>query len=98
MRFPNLTQADVSGSLYEMLARKYGVQIGDADEYYQAILLGKREAKLLDRQYRSPAFRIVRVVRDTSGQVFNITEAFVPGDHTRLGVHLEGRTPPPNLD
>lgn len=79
-------------------SRKYGVQIGDADEYYQAILLGKREAKLLDRQYRSPAFRIVRVVRDTSGQVFYITEAFVPGDHTRLGVHLEGRTPPPNLD
>ncbi len=93
LRFPDLAQADVSGSLYEMLAHKYGVQIGDADEYYQAILLGKREAKLLDRQYRSPAFRIVRVVRDTSGQVFNITEAFVPGDHTRLGVHLEGRTP-----
>lgn len=90
-RFEGLQEADLTGSLYELLERGWGVEVGDADEYYQAVLLSKKVAAKLGRQHRSAAFRIVRVVRDTEGQVFDITEAFVPADNTRLGVHLVGR-------
>lgn len=91
-RFEGLQNADLTGSLYDLLEREWGVEVGDADEYYQAVLLTKRVAAMLGRQHRSAAFRIVRVVRDTEGQVFNITEAFVPADSTRLGVHLVGKS------
>ena len=91
-RFEGLQDADLTGSLYDVLERGWGVEVGDADEYYQAVLLTKKVAAKLGRQHRSAAFRIVRVVRDTEGQVFNITEAFVPADSTRLGVHLVGKS------
>lgn len=90
-RFDGLGPEDLTGSLYDLLSERWGVEVADADEYYQAILLGKQEAKALGRQHRSAAFRVVRVARDGEGRVFNVTEAFIPGDHTRLGVKLRGR-------
>lgn len=93
-RFEGLEKADLTGSLYRVLEEGWGVEVGDADEYYQAVLLTKKVAAKLGRQHRSAAFRIVRVVRDTEGEVFDITEAFVPADSTRLGVHLVGKGSP----
>ncbi len=87
--FPGLAEADVTGSLYAALAGGWGVEAAQATEIYESVLLGRREAELLGRAYRSAAFRITRTAADGRGRPFEMSHVVAPGDHTRFSVHLK---------
>lgn len=95
-RFPGLEEADLAeGSLYGLLAERWGVAVDVADQRVSAVLLVEEEAELLETR-PGPAFLIERTTRDRSGSVIEYVLSLYRGDryelHTRL--HRLSDAPP----
>ncbi|MFT5527570.1 MAG: GntR family transcriptional regulator [Pirellulaceae bacterium] len=94
---PKLTKTQAEGSLYRAWTETYGLRISGANEIIRAVLLNKREAKLLDVASRTPALEVVSVgfLEDNSSLWWERT--LYRGDqyefHSRLGP-IQSATPP----
>lgn len=87
--FPGLTRGQVAGSLYRALQKGWGVEAASAQEVYESVLLGKREAALLGRPARSAAFKVTRTAFDKLAHPFEVSQVIAPGDHTRYAAELK---------
>jgi GntR family transcriptional regulator len=83
-RFPGLLASDLEhGSLYELLADRYGTRIVRARESLEPILLHSREARLLAQPSRTPALLIEGIAFTAEGEPVEFARSYVRGDRTR---------------
>jgi GntR family transcriptional regulator len=87
-RFPGLLHEDLDhGSLYELFAGKYGVQIAEAVQRVTVGDLTIEEAELLQTEPGRPAFRIERTTRDAEGSVLEFASSVYRGDRYEVLMH-----------
>jgi GntR family transcriptional regulator len=86
-RFPGLLASDLEqGSLYELLADRYGTHVVRAREALEPVLLRAREARLLDQRRGAPALLIEAVAFDAADGPVEFGRTFVRGDRSRYYV------------
>lgn len=78
--FPNLLGNDLTGSLYEILRRRYDVQLTRASSRVAAVLPSPREAELLGITVHQPCLRVVARGSLADGRVVEITRSIYRGD------------------
>jgi len=86
-RFPGLLEEDLEGgSLYDILAGRYGARIVRAREALEPVLLRAREARLLDVSPGRPALLVEGVAFVADGTPVEFSRSHVRGDRTRYYV------------
>jgi GntR family transcriptional regulator len=88
-RLPGLEDADLTDtSLYELLERKWGVRVAEADQWASVVRVSDEEAALLHVSAEQPALLFQRVTRDPAGTPVEYVRSLYRGDryevHTRL--------------
>jgi GntR family transcriptional regulator len=91
-RFPGLLASDLeSGSLYRLLAERYGTRVARARETFEPILVRTREADLLGLKPRTPALLVEGVAFSDQGIPVEFSRTVVRGDRTRYFVERSVR-------
>ena len=86
-RFPGLLASDLEhGSLYDVLASRYGTRVVRAHEALEPVLLRAREAALLDLPARTLALLIEGIAFDADGMPVEYARSLVRSDRTRYYV------------
>jgi GntR family transcriptional regulator len=88
-RLPGLEDADLTdASLYELLERRWGVRVAEADQWASVVRVTDEEAALLHVSPEQPALLFQRVTRDPAGTPVEYVRSLYRGDryevHTRL--------------
>jgi GntR family transcriptional regulator len=88
-RLPGLEDADLTdASLYELMERKWGVRVAEADQWASVVRVTDEEAALLHVSAEQPALLFQRVTRDPAGTPVEYVRSLYRGDryevHTRL--------------
>jgi GntR family transcriptional regulator len=87
VRFAGLLEFDLEhNSLYDVLAERFGARVARAREAIEPVMLRAREARLLNRQPRSPALLVEGVAFEANGTPVEFARSFVAGDRTRYYV------------
>jgi GntR family transcriptional regulator len=93
-RLPGLEDADLAdASLYELLAREWGVEVASADQWASVVRLAEDEAALLHVPPEQPALLFQRVTRDPPGSPVEYVRSLYRGDRYEVHARLE-RLPP----
>lgn len=87
--FPNLLGNDLTGSLYEILRRRYDIHLTRASSRVAAILPSPREAELLGITVDQPCLRVVARGSLADGRVAEITRSVYRGDLYELLIEPE---------
>ena len=86
--YPGLTEELLrGGSVYSLLCGA-GVVPAKAVDSYEAVLLGHREASLLNCRSGSCGFYVQRRTFNEDGDCYEYTQSLVRGDRVKLGVYL----------
>ncbi|MBF4616223.1 GntR family transcriptional regulator [Curtobacterium sp. VKM Ac-1376] len=85
-RFPGLLGHDLTGSLYELLGRKYGVELSRADSRIAAVAPAPADAKLLDVPKHTPCLRVRARGLDAQEGIIEATVSLYRGDLYELNV------------
>jgi GntR family transcriptional regulator len=85
-RFPDLLEHDLAGSLWALLAERYGVHVAKADARVMAVTLDRFEAEVLAVKAGSPALVLARTIYDAEGGVVELARDVYRGDRTEFGV------------
>jgi GntR family transcriptional regulator len=89
-RLPGLESADLAGaSLYELLARDWGVRVAEADQWASVVRLTEEEAALLQVAPDQPALLFQRLTRDPGGTPIEYVRSLYRGDRYEVHTHLE---------
>jgi GntR family transcriptional regulator len=83
-----------SQSLYALLANRYGIQLVEADEVLEPVILTSYEAELLATEPGRPAMLIEGVVYSSNREPIEFTKTLVRGDKSRFyfRLHRQGST------
>ncbi|WP_144875579.1 GntR family transcriptional regulator [Microbacterium sp. 1.5R] len=87
--FPNLLGNDLTGSLYEILRRRYDVHLTRASSRVAAVLPTAREAELLGITADQPCLRVVARGSLGDGRVVEVTRSIYRGDLYELLIEPE---------
>ena len=87
--YPNLTRELLQTHSFYSLLYHMGVVPVSADDSYEAVLLGDREAALLDCRSGSPAFFHQRRTSGDNGRVYEYTTSYMRADRMKLHVHFQ---------
>lgn len=85
---PDLSEEELTDSLYALISDFTGALPMEAVETYDAVLLTEKQAKLLDCMTGAPAFKIQRVSKNTAGEIFETSTIIAPGDKNRYQIAL----------
>jgi GntR family transcriptional regulator len=83
-----LTREQLTDSLYATITKCSGFAPMEAVETYEAVTLGRRDAQLLKGKAGDPAFRVVRISRNTTGKTFEYCEELARGDRNKFQIVL----------
>jgi GntR family transcriptional regulator len=89
--FPGLLEQQLSGSIYEVLEKRYGLVTSEAEERIEAVNATPDEASLLGIQPNSALLLITRITYDQHGTPCEFSRDLFRGDRTRLAVTVQGR-------
>lgn len=89
---PGLAQADLSGSLYELLASRYGLVPGSADVTIEPVLPDDTTQQTLGISARQACLLMVMTDADASGRVMMIADCVYRGDRYQLSAHVPARS------
>lgn len=83
---PGLEASDLQQepSLYRLLTARYGIQITEAEEVLEPVLLTSYEADILETEPGRPALLIEGIVYEGHGLPFEVTTSLVRGDKSRF--------------
>jgi len=91
-RFPDVAEADLEhGSLFELLAERYGVSLSEADQRVVAVTVDVAEAAALGVAEGSPGLRFHTLARDGDGTPAYYATSLYRGD--RYEIELRQRRP-----
>jgi GntR family transcriptional regulator len=96
-RFPGLLDRALSGSLYDLFERDYGLVPDEAEERIEVVDAGAAEARLLDISRHSSLVSISRVARDSSGRPFEVSRDLFRGDRVRIVVRAQSTPAVPGV-
>jgi GntR family transcriptional regulator len=86
--FPGLIEVDLNGSLYALMASRYGIDIMSGTANVEPALPDERTAELLGIPPTQLCFRIRTLVRDRRGRVVECGESVYRGDRYTITVEL----------
>ncbi len=84
-----LHEEELTGSLYELLETKAGIQVKYADEIYSAILIDKQTAHLLKISLPTVGFSVKRIGYISNGRPIEYTESIMRADKYSISVKLQ---------
>ncbi len=87
--YPNLTREMLQTHSFYSLLYHVGIVPVSAEDSYEAVLLGDREAALLDCRSGSPAFFHQRRTTGENGHVYEYTTSYMRADRMKLSVRLQ---------
>jgi len=82
--FPDMLSSRLDGSLYSLLAERYGVQLDRARESLEPVVAGVREAEALRVAEGAPLMQVERIAYATSGEPVEYARDLFRGDRTRV--------------
>lgn len=85
-----LPERDLSGSLYELLEREYGIRPAEAVERIDAVLAGPHEATILGTFVGQPLIAVRRTTQDSQGRIFEYSNDLFRADRTSMVVRTRG--------
>jgi GntR family transcriptional regulator len=88
--FPGLTQLDLSGSLYGLLAEKYGIEPAEADETIDTVEADPAHAKILSTTEGASLIEIWRTTRTSERLPIEFAHDFFRADRTRIHLRRYG--------
>jgi GntR family transcriptional regulator len=77
-----------TGSLYELLMQKFGLQIRSAQQQVQATVLNEEEAELLEVPPFSPSLLVERLVMTSGGEIVEFARSLYRADRYRFEVNV----------
>lgn len=80
---------DLSGSIYELIDREYGLRPEVTIEHIEVRVAGASEASILGIAAGSPLVSITRTTRDASGVVFESPRDLFRADRTRISLRVK---------
>jgi GntR family transcriptional regulator len=89
--FPGLLEQPLSGSIYEILEKRYGLVTSQAEERIEAVNATEDEASLLGIKAKSALLLITRITYDQHRAPCEFSRDLFRGDRTRLAVTVQGR-------
>ena len=92
-RFPDLLEHQLEGSLYELIAKRYGEPPVRAVERLEPVVADADEAEALGVKEGAPLLLVERVAYSASGDPLEFARDLFRGDRTR--VLVESGLPPP---
>ena len=82
-----IERVDFAGaSLFEVLAERFGVELGDAEQRVVAVSVEAEEAPLLEVPEGAPALRFHTVTRDRDGRPVFYAISLYPGDRYEIAL------------
>jgi GntR family transcriptional regulator len=90
--FPGLLDHSLSGSLYELLAQRYDLVPGEAQERIEVVSAGAAEARLLGVAREAALVSIVRTAWTADGLAFEHSHDLFVGD--RVSIVVRARSAP----
>ena len=91
---PGLAPADLDGSLYELLARRYRLAPGSARVTIEPVLPDPATRRHLGIPARQACLRLRMTDADTRGRVMMIADCIYRGDRYQLSANVPGGTTP----
>jgi GntR family transcriptional regulator len=85
-RFPGLLGHDLTGSLYEVLGQKYGVELSRADSRIAAVAPSAEDAEKLRIAVTTPCLMVRARGLDAGGTIIEATASLYRGDLYELNV------------
>jgi GntR family transcriptional regulator len=89
-RFPGLLELPLGGSVYELLADRYGAGPHEAVERIEVAIATAEQAALLDVPTGAPLLAITRTTTDSNGDPIEFSRDLFRGDRTRVVVRSGG--------
>jgi GntR family transcriptional regulator len=84
-RLPAIGEADLeNGSLFELLDRRYGIKLADADQRVVAVPIDAAEAALLGAEESAPGLRFHTLARDSEGTPAYYATSLYRGDRYEI--------------
>jgi GntR family transcriptional regulator len=96
-RFPGLLDHSLSGSLYELLASRYELEPGEAEERIEVVAAGAAEARLLGVPRGAPLVSIARTAWSAEGVPFERSHDLFRGDRVRIVVRARSAPETPSV-
>jgi GntR family transcriptional regulator len=88
-RFPELERRlSHTGSFYELLRSKYGVQLAEGEETIESAIAAPADAELLGTEVGSPMLLLTRRTWDAQGRPVEFVRSLYRGDRYRLLTRL----------
>ena len=81
---PDVRAADLEGSFYELLRRKYGIEIASGTQSIEPTVTNEEEAAALGVPLHSPAFLFERTTRSLEGQIVEYVRSIYRGDRYQI--------------
>jgi GntR family transcriptional regulator len=88
---PGLAAKDLAGSLYELLAEKFGILISSGTQAIEPTVTNEEESEALGVPLHSPAFLFERTSRDQDGRTVEFVQSVYRGDRYRIVTELSRR-------
>jgi GntR family transcriptional regulator len=88
---PGLEGPDLDGSLYELLASRYGLVPGSADVTIEPLVPGEETRDLLEIPPHQAALFMRMTDADADGRVMMIADCIYRGDRYQLSAHVPAR-------
>jgi GntR family transcriptional regulator len=88
---PGLTPKALTGSFYDLLRDRYGVQIAGGIQAIEPTVTNEEESEVLGVPLHSPAFLFERTSRDDAGRTVEFVQSVYRGDRYRIVTELSRR-------
>ena len=89
-RFPDLLEQSLGGSIYELLAARYGVEPAEAEEQIEVVEAAGDEAAVLGTAPGAALLAITRTTRDDDGVPLEFSYDLFRADRTAITVRTRG--------
>ncbi len=89
-RFPDLLEQSLGGSIYELLAARYGVEPAEAEEQIEVVEAAGDEAAVLGTAQGAALLAITRTTRDEEGIPLEFSYDLFRADRTAITVRTRG--------
>ena len=87
---PGLPERDLSGSIYELIDKAYGLRPDTATETMEVVGASALEASILGIEPGAPLLSITRTTQDAGGRPFEYSRDLFRSDRTRISVRVQG--------
>ena len=85
---PGVTPKELEGSFYELLHRKYGVEIASGTQAIEPTVTNEEESLAMGVPLHSPAFLFERTSCDAAGRTLEFVHSIYRGDRYRIVTEL----------